>query len=262
MSLQEIFKQAEENWLSILTQEVKNAFTKVWLPSHDHLHHIRVWNYAKEILTALQSKGFDFDYIYIEALLIASLFHDTGLTVTFDENHGQESKKLTQDFLLRHPLKNTAYLNEMLEAIVLHDDKTYTTGKSNMQNPGLYQILTVADDLDALGALGLYRYFEIYHNRRIGIQEMQSRIEKNIKSRNSFIKKNLEFNKDIQRKHFERYQRAFYYLKLLETKDLEEIINLFKEELILNETIIFQTFTHSSKLNDFLSEVIIEEKDF
>lgn len=253
-------EKAEDRWLKNAVEEVQGCFKNVWLPSHDYIHHLRVWEFAKDIVQAYEKNGDEFTYEYIEALLLACMFHDAGLSVTIDESHGDKSKEITQAFFEKNPLVANEYMDEMLEAIVLHDDKTYSNVAAAGSTPGLYQVLTVADDLDAMGALGLYRYIEIYYSRGIGTNTMLSRIEENIKSRIKFIRSKLEFDEELFQRHYERYQRAFYYIKLLTENDLENIVGLFAEKITINDTILFNSFTHSNRVHDFLSEVIVEEK--
>lgn len=259
MSFEKKINEIENIWLQPAFREVKKTFSKVWLPSHDQIHHLRVWAFAKDILRAYLVKGYDFDRNYLEALLIACMFHDTGLTVTLSERHGNESAEIAEHFLQGRPLKSEDYKPELLEAIILHDDKSYSHKKGKEEVPGIYQVLTVADDLDALGALGLFRYIEIYYGRGIDIKQMAKRIEKNIKSRISFIRSKLSFDAELEEKHFERYQRAYFNLKMLGEEELTEICKLIEHKIEINSTLLMRSFTYSSKLHDFLSEVVVEE---
>lgn len=243
-------------------KEVEKIFSKVWLPSHNQIHHLRVWGFAKDLLKAYLAKGYTFNADYLEALFIACMFHDTGLTVTLSERHGNESAEIARCFLQRYPLNSEVYKEELLEAIILHDDKSYNHKKGEELEPGIYQVLTVADDLDALGALGLFRYIEIYWSRGIRVEQISTRIEQNIKSRIRFIQSKIKFDAKLEEKHFERYQRAFYNLKMLGVSELSEISTLIEHKVEINSDLLMRSFTHSSKLHDFFSEMVIEENFF
>jgi len=126
--------------------------TKLW--SHDLSHHKRVWNYAKELLNYSD----EVDNQFIEKLLIACYLHDIGMVIERGEKHGIQSRRLCEEFLSRNEM-NTSDFTDLLHVIEYHDNKNYQD--SSGQNI-LFTILTVADDLDALGYIGIYRYAEIY----------------------------------------------------------------------------------------------------
>ena len=77
--------------------------------------------------------------------------------------HGKHSRELCLQFLDKNNLPEKDY-QDVLDTIENHDRKEYTskTGKND-----LLTVLSVADDLDAFGFAGIYRYSEIYLTRGI-----------------------------------------------------------------------------------------------
>ena len=88
----ELMKEAENKWLHELLTYNKSLFLEKNIPSHDEFHHFRVWKIARNLVESLADKGFEFESKELEAMLIAVFFHDTGLTITIDENHGKASR--------------------------------------------------------------------------------------------------------------------------------------------------------------------------
>ena len=91
--LNKVFKTAEEKWLNQLNAFCKKSFSKTNIPSHDHTHHLRVWEYSKEIISVLNPDT-ETSIDLVESCLIASLFHDIGLVKNLDGNHGLRSRKI------------------------------------------------------------------------------------------------------------------------------------------------------------------------
>ena len=75
--------------------------------------------------------------------------------------------------------------SEILGAIEEHDNKE-DKRCSVIQpeaSPGILDILTIADDLEALGIIGIYRYIEIYLTRNITLGNLGTRILGNVRAR-------------------------------------------------------------------------------
>lgn len=195
-------KQAEEKWLKILAHHCEYLLKKKNIPSHDHSHHLRVWKFAKEIMKAVHQE-FEINYELIEASLIAVMFHDTGLSVTVDENHGKESRKLCQHYFNTNNIEKPALFEELLEAIELHDDKNYT---QNISEPAsLLSIICSADDLDAFGKIGVIRYTDIYFLRGVSMNGLPDKVILNLDKRFSNFEKNYQNFKPLYTKHKYRY---------------------------------------------------------
>ncbi|HAF30763.1 MAG TPA: hypothetical protein DCG75_17105 [Bacteroidales bacterium] len=194
---------AEKKWLDKLSDYCKILFSDTHIPSHDHTHHLRVWEYAKEIIQAL-SKSNKIDEELIESCLIASLFHDTGLAKTLEENHGHESRKICELYFKENRISKPVNFEEILSAIEMHDDKNYKNSE-NVKPDSVLTILFCADDLDAFGKVGVIRYTEIYLLRGIKLVELPNLVIKNLDKRFLNFEKNYKDFSDLYLKHKERY---------------------------------------------------------
>jgi len=180
-----LIQQVEQQWLQPLYEYVRTEFSKTWLPSHDHTHHLRVWTFAKDLAEALQREGRQFSKTQLEQLIIAVFFHDTGLTRTLDASHGKESREICKKFLEKHASMPAEGLQEILDAVEKHDDKSYPQrihhGKKLPVD--LLTMLAVCDDLDAFGAIGVFRYLEIYVRRGIAMESLAGKAIENLEKR-------------------------------------------------------------------------------
>ncbi len=147
--------------------------------SHGPDHHSRVWTFAGEILLAIEKSGISISINVVEALFFAVWFHDTGLTIDRGEIHGIHSRNILTAFLKKEGI-NIVMNNEMLYAVEFHDRKedVYTGNPHD-----IHTVLSVADDLDSFGAIGVYRYLDIYSRRSVPLSEIITRIRKNMRTR-------------------------------------------------------------------------------
>lgn len=207
----------EKRWLPKILPFITQLFKEHPIPSHDHLHHLRTWQHAKKLLQAVSTQ-YNIPQLLPEQLILASLFHDTGLSQTVEENHGKKSAEICQQYFTEPPLLESEF-HEVLEAIKHHDEKAY---KNKTQKPWhLYTLLTTADDLDAFGALGLVRYIEIYTMRGINHPELSNKAFKNLNQR--FI-------------HFSSQYRAFPHLYNYYEHKANYGLHLFKRIANTNDT--------------------------
>ena len=200
--IDEYIQQAEQKWLFALSNYCKNLFKDTNIPSHDHSHHLRVWEYSKEILEAISS-SFEISYSLVESCLIASLFHDVGLTKTLSESHGLESKKICIQYFEENDIPKPDRFNEILYAIENHDDKDYRI--QNQKPDSLLSILCNADDLDAFGRIGIIRYTEIYLLRGINLNELPKSVISNINKRFLNFERTYQKVAQLYQKHQQRY---------------------------------------------------------
>lgn len=206
-------KQTEEKWLKPLYSYCQLLFEKVKIPSHDHTHHLRVWDYSKEILQAINENHHPIDYPLVEGSLISSLFHDTGLTKTLNENHGKESKNICIQYFDDNNLQKPEHWEDILFAIENHDDKDY---KLNNTNPdSILSILCNADDLDAFGNIGVVRYTEIYLLRGINLKELPQLVIDNLDKRFSNFEKTYCKFSQLYAEHKNRYVVTREFFKSL-----------------------------------------------
>ncbi len=205
-SLSENIILAEKKWLNEIYNFLKAEFIKNPLPSHDHLHHIRVWKYGKLLIQQIQNSAIETDYDFIEALLIASLFHDSGMLKTYGKDHGMAGKIICTEFMSEFDEK-PARMDEILNAIEKHDNKTYMgPGPLIKDNkPNLLTVLNICDDLDAFGKIGIYRYAEIYLMRGIPLEDLGLKIIANLAGRFQNFNSNCSKLPEMIRIHIPRF---------------------------------------------------------
>ncbi|MBK7627992.1 MAG: HD domain-containing protein [Bacteroidales bacterium] len=179
MNLTGRIESAELQFKQILEDFFMSVYDDESLPSHGLAHHRRVWNYAKELLASIDQQNSITDTALPENLIIACYLHDIGMSVDPGIKHGHHSKDLCIKFLKSNNLDAGNY-PDLLTAIENHDNKDYKTTSGKFD---LLTILSVADDLDAFGFVGIYRYTEIYLTRGIGLKEIGSLILKNAEQR-------------------------------------------------------------------------------
>ena len=180
MDLSEQISLSEIKYKSKLEDFFRKIFADTSLSSHGLDHHRRVWYYSRELLGL---KDFldpeQYESRFTEKLLFASYLHDTGMSVDPGARHGIHSRIFCEKFLLEHGLDPLKYA-DLLEAVEEHDRKDY---KPEAGKSVLLSYLSVADDLDALGYVGIYRYLEIYLKRDIGYPVLGRIILENVKGR-------------------------------------------------------------------------------
>ena len=163
--------EAEQRWLPLIRPYLREVFRGIPLPSHGLQHHLRVWANAAGLLENLEPEA---DYEMVEATLVACMFHDAGLAEEPGPLHGRKSREMCEEFLSRMNIRGSSRQGEMLRAIEKHDAKTAGNGEAFVRGktPGILAILSVADDLEALGTMGIYRYAEIYLHRGIPLEKL------------------------------------------------------------------------------------------
>ncbi|OFX20446.1 MAG: hypothetical protein A2041_02810 [Bacteroidetes bacterium GWA2_31_9b] len=206
--------KVENKWLDSLYNNCKDLFSGSTVPSHDHDHHLRVWNYCKEIITELAPTHL-IEYELIESLIIASFFHDTGLTITLSENHGKQSRLICENYFDRNNIEKPLSFIQVLEAIEKHDNKNYT----NKQVPeSILSILCTADDIDAFGLIGVIRYSEIYMLRGLNMNQLSDSVIKNLDKRFAHFESTYKFLPVLFEKHYKKYQIARRFFEALENE--------------------------------------------
>ncbi|MBN1990209.1 MAG: HD domain-containing protein [Bacteroidales bacterium] len=227
--------QAEEKWLSPVNLFITKIFTKVNIPSHDALHHHRVWAYSKMLIKELHSANLGISPASIESTLVAAMFHDTGLTTDLGEKHGSLGVAICKQFLVQNPQLGLTLQQETFDAIEKHDDKSlkensrYTA--TQLTSPLL--IVSTADDLDAFGYIGVFRYLEIYLKRGIAMESIPKKVIENINNRyanfrnryfslNSFTHQQrerftitLDFFSKLDDRHSPHWQIALFIASIL-----------------------------------------------
>jgi len=177
--------RTEAAWLNPLYRQAEQTFKGRPLPSHDHTHHMRVWNLCKTILREIATFNSRSDPSLVAGVIIAAFFHDLGMAFSTREDHGRLGSELCRSWFMNSGREHPERFEEILQAIELHDRKDVQlyTAFSRDDPPEILGILTVADDLEALGVIGVYRYAEIYLKRGITLKELGNRILENVKIR-------------------------------------------------------------------------------
>jgi HD superfamily phosphodiesterase len=175
MNLTKEIESAEKKYRQILEDFFIEKWGETRLFSHDISHHRRVWQYAKTLLFEVNSKDPGRINFSPYRLLIACYLHDLGMTVDTGERHGSHSSKLCREFIAVNKLSEGEF-SEVIAAVEDHDNKGMIL-KTNIYN--IRTFLTAADDLDAFGHIGIYRYLEIYMARGMYPEIIGHEIRKN-----------------------------------------------------------------------------------
>jgi HD superfamily phosphohydrolase YqeK len=201
MNLSGKIDSAENQYKRILEEFFISVYNEKTLPSHGIDHHRRVWNYARELLSTFPTENSpDLSRLPYD-LIIACYLHDIGMSVDPGIKHGRHSRDLCSRFLMEQKLSLTDF-TEVLEAIEHHDNKDYSGDETTDK---FRTILSVADDLDAFGCTGIFRYTEIYLTRKIGFEEIGSLIRENARKRYDNFIKSFGMVDELVVKHWERY---------------------------------------------------------
>lgn len=196
------FESAELQYKQILEDFFVSVYDEKSLPSHGLEHHRRVWNYARELVLLLDQHQFLTGHNIIYKLIIACYLHDIGMSVDSGVKHGIHSRNLCARFLTENSIPIIDY-QDLLEAVENHDNKEYNSSENKSD---LLSILSVADDLDAFGFIGIYRYSEIYLARGINLKKIGILIKENASKRFSNFEQIFGFDKEIIQRHKKRYE--------------------------------------------------------
>lgn len=196
--------KTEQQWLKPIVNHLQSVYGSVHLPSHDPSHHLRVWTYCKELIHQLVAHDISLNFT-AEQALIASLFHDVGLTVDTGEFHGYQSRLLCEQFFSNNHQQPVEGLEGILYAIEHHDDKRFK-GSGTKPNPvDLVTLISTADDLDAFGLVGVFRYLEIYAIRGIPIEDIPQKVLANLANRFANFEQNFGHIPALLSNHSDRY---------------------------------------------------------
>jgi HD superfamily phosphodiesterase len=163
------------------------------------------------LLGRLYDSGMVTDPMMAEKAIIASYFHDTGLTVNPGPDHGTQSRHLCSLFLERSNLPDDDK-REILEAVEKHDDKDYPA----MSDPvSLAAIISVADDMDAFGSDAIERYNEIYSLRGIDSSSIPEKVISNVESRLRHLETTYAIFPDLAEQQRQRAETVISHFRKL-----------------------------------------------
>ncbi len=193
-------ESAEKQYKQILEEFFFSVYHEETLVSHGIDHHRRVWQYSKELLKEIQLPENNQSSKLPAHLIIACYLHDIGMSVNPGVKHGIYSRKLCQLFISRYKLTQNDF-TDVLNAIENHDNKDYSGGPMN----DLLTILSVSDDLDALGYTGIFRYSEIYLTRGILPEKIGDMVRENVRKRFDNIVNIFGENSEFSDRHRKRF---------------------------------------------------------
>ncbi|TFH26797.1 MAG: HD domain-containing protein [Bacteroidia bacterium] len=245
--------KAEENWLHTLYSHAKELFHSTFLPSHDHSHHLRVWNISKKLLKEIATTNSSLSPALVEGVMIAAFFHDLGMAESTREDHGRLGKELCRSWFSESGHLPPPEFDRILEAIEMHDRKEarYNPDTETGTSPGILGILSAADDLEAMGVIGIYRYAEIYLLRGIPLEDLGRRILENAELRFLNLNSSGIATRVIgeYRKQYEELCR-FYNLYNRQVKELDRPDENLEGQLGVINYIRSQSMTHKVRPED------------
>ncbi|HEY9125028.1 MAG TPA: metalloprotease family protein [Bacteroidales bacterium] len=229
-SIGNIILDIENQWKQELYGHCAAIFKTCHIPSHDQTHHARVWNYASSLAVSLYFRGYPVDKPFLTKLIICCFFHDTGLSVTLDASHGKASANICKEYF-----KNIAIngFEEILRAIEFHENKD--DKKLSLKKNLLGSLLTIADDLDAFGYTGIYRYAEVYSLRGIDIAEISSSVLINAKARYQRIVKSLPADVLKTDVLYNNYRELGRFFDVSNSDNVTTLVNTIKSNIIANK---------------------------
>ncbi len=226
---------AGQQWLGRTYDYCRRCFAGHYLPSHDETHHLRVWHYARQLILLFYRDDLPPDAAEIEAHLLASLLHDTGMAETISADHGAAGRRLAARFFETLPTP-PLLAKEILRAIEKHDDKTYREEADPATPAGrILILLSLADDLDAFGYIGVFRYYEIYTLRGLSVSNDSRKIIRNLDLRFEHMQPYLLPEDDFPARHRQRYliTRSFFEdLAGRRREDALRVIRFLDEEIL------------------------------
>ena len=175
--------------------------------SHGLDHHRRVWKYAKELLSYIDNP--EIDQLFIQKLLIACYLHDTGMAIDTGEKHGRHSRIICEKFLEENNIQKSDF-QDVLMATEQHDNKDYS---AQQNDDPLLKILSAADDLDAFGYIGIFRYTEIYMLRGTKPADLGYVILSNASNRIRYFNSKFAMYPDLTGKHQKKFQILYEFFR-------------------------------------------------
>ncbi|MFP4621411.1 MAG: HD domain-containing protein [Bacteroidales bacterium] len=269
--LKKRLKTIESTWLKFLFNQLKTYFSEIDLPSHDHWHHYRVWQFAKIILYHLAQQDMIFTDQEITNLMLACLFHDAGMTQTLDETHGEAGAHICRKFIESGHTDSHINFAPALEAIKKHDDKQYNKTEAREETPSILFVLSTADDLDAFGVIGIIRYAEIYMLRNTNIEDIPDKVIKNAGQRFQHFMKKFRHFKELTEQQKERYEVLVnFYGAVRKRAPLQDdyrnillhIQNNIKNQLNNSNLTDLLRPVDSETIKNFTRKVVREEQQF
>jgi len=215
MNISQHIVAAENRFRLLLEDYFRTVWGKTILVSHGIEHHRRVWHFATELLRESQEVCSNSAGSFAEKLIIACYLHDLGMSVDTGIRHGKISRQMCKKFLEANLLDESEYA-ELLDAVENHDNKDYDGQTRRLD---LSTLLTVADDLDAFGHFGIYRYLEIYRKRGVPKSKIPDMVMINATKRLQNFNSVYKESREVAERHNERYKILENFFKQLRWTD-------------------------------------------
>jgi len=207
------YKSTEKKWFPKIEKFFQQHIGHTFIPSHDFNHHKRTWFFAKQLIATLQKHEYNISPLLIEQTMWACMFHDIGMSITISPKHGEEGVRLFKQFVDIHQPRIDD-IADVYYAIENHDDKTYLNQTDNLISP--YHILTIADDLDAFGHIGVYRFIEIQLLRKTHPSVIHQPVLSSLQARFDHFSGRFNRLNGFFEEHKNRYQTASNFFKTLQ----------------------------------------------
>lgn len=160
--------------------------------------------------------------------MLAVFFHDAGMTKTLASEHGTISSGFCRDFIQAGKLLAPSALEETVQAIKNHEDKNYLSLDNNRLS--LLTFLNLADDLDAFGYIGVYRYAEINLLREIKPDRLPEHVLANLDRRFSHMLQRFPSNNPmLLNQASERYENIRNFFHEANQKEKDDLSALEKD---------------------------------
>jgi hypothetical protein len=201
----------------LLKRSLEDFFLSVYPPehleSHGLEHHRRVWKHAKELIGMKAEQEIN-NISFLKNLITACYLHDIGMAEDHGFNHGLSGKTRCAEFLILNNLDPEEF-DLAMEAIEFHDNKNYE--KQHLKNNVLH-LLSLADDLDAYGFIGIYRYTDIYLRRDIDAASIGPLIRKNVAGRFENFSKEPDLPQEYREVQNERFRIIDHFFTAYENE--------------------------------------------
>lgn len=246
----------EQKQLNALYKYIANVFVNTNLPSHDAQHHLRVWLHCRGLIIELHKAGVEIPQELIENAIVACFFHDSGLTIDIGEMHGKLGGQICRDYYNQHPNFSVKNIDAVVQAIESHDDKSVKSAVVTKPEDMvcLNRLVSTADDLDAIGIIGVFRYTEIYLKRGIPEHEVPKKVIKNLKNRfTSFTNGYSSLHRFTDKQRLRYIDTVNFFTELdsqmiqvINTADSQRaVFNILKEQLVEKEKTIDDTIGYA-----------------
>ena len=263
-NLDKIIRQTETVWLAPLMKACTRQFSETHLPSHDQLHHARVWNYAKNLVLQSAKLGMAISEKDITQLIIAVFFHDQGMSETTSKEHGKISRKLCKVFIQKCNIPPPDFFEKVLDAIENHDKKEYKKTAASPNEFEIQKFLNTADDLDAFGIIGAYRYLEIYLLRHVNANLLPEEVMTNMDGRYKHFTDNFGHCIPLVNAHFQRYLTSKNYFKDLnfQINRIGYSENVFLGPIGVANYIHSEILGNKKSIESVVKQISLNETDF